>query len=104
MKEIMQLIRGMLTGQPLRMESGIANLARKVTVCFQMGTESTETQVSGDVIQGEGKQWPCCACQAASAASPALLSPWSPPMQWPVESSSQGVPSFSDSCNDPEMH
>jgi hypothetical protein len=53
MKEIMQLLKGMSIGQPLRMESGIANLARKVTVCFQMGTESPETQVSGDTRRRE---------------------------------------------------
>lgn len=51
MKEIMQLIRGMSMGQPLRMES--ANLARKVTVCFQMRTESPETQVSSDTRRKE---------------------------------------------------
>lgn len=48
MKEVMQLIRGMSIGQLLRTEAGTANLARKVTFCFQMGTESAKTQVSSN--------------------------------------------------------
>lgn len=49
----MPFIRGMAIRQPLILESGIANLARKVTVCSQMGTESPETQVSGDTMARE---------------------------------------------------
>lgn len=49
----MPFIRGMTIRQHLILESGIANLARKVTVCSQMGTGCPETQVSGDKMARE---------------------------------------------------
>lgn len=102
MKEMIQLIGGMSTGQLLRIESGVANLARKVTFCFRMGTSLQNLR--SVVIQGGGKQWPCCACQAALAGSPALLSPGLLPGSGQQNLATNVSPPLQTPADEPEMH
>lgn len=81
-------------GQPLRMES--ANLARKVTVCFQMRTESPETQVSSDTRRKETMALlylPGCLSQFTCPALPLVSSHAAA-----TESSNQRVPASPDPC------
>lgn len=84
MEEITHFIRGIAIRQPPRMESGTANLARKVTVCFQMGTESPEAQVSDET---RARETMALLCLPGCLISPTCPSPsWviPPPTQQPA--------------------
>lgn len=92
MEEITHFIRGIAIRQPPRMESGTANLARKVTVCFQMGTESPEAQVSDET---RARETMALLCLPGCLISPTCPSPsWviPPPTQQPAKPSTQGLP------------